>query len=66
MTIQTIWDTMYQTKAPDAVSWYRPDLERSIELIQAVIPDLSTSIIDVWGRRIDARGRSLGKRLSGY
>ena len=49
MTIQTHWDTVYQTKAPDAVSWYRPHLERSIELIQAVVPNLSASIIDVGG-----------------
>lgn len=43
------WDTVYRTKAPDAVSWYRPHLERSVELIQAVVPDLSASIIDVGG-----------------
>ena len=49
MTIQTHWDTVYQTKAPDAVSWYRPHLERSLELIQSVVPDLSASIIDVGG-----------------
>lgn len=49
MTIQTHWDTVYQTKAPDGVSWYRPHLERSLELIQAVVPDFSASIIDVGG-----------------
>ena len=49
MTIQTHWDTVYRTKAPDAVSWYRPHLERSLELIQAVVPDFSASIIDVGG-----------------
>ena len=49
MTIQTHWDTVYQTKAPDAVSWYRPHLERSLGLIQAVVPDFSASIIDVGG-----------------
>jgi 2-polyprenyl-3-methyl-5-hydroxy-6-metoxy-1,4-benzoquinol methylase len=49
MKIQTHWDAVYQTKAPDAVSWYRPHLERSLELIQAVVPDLSASIIDVGG-----------------
>lgn len=45
----THWDTVYQTRAPDAVSWYRPHLERSIDLIQRVAPDLSASIIDVGG-----------------
>lgn len=49
MNIKTHWDTVYQTKAPDAVSWYRPHLERSIELIQAVAPEFSASIIDVGG-----------------
>ena len=49
MTIQTHWETVYLTKAPDAVSWYRPHLERSLELIHAVVPDLSASIIDVGG-----------------
>jgi len=49
MTIQTHWDTVYETKAPDAVSWYRPHLERSLELIQSVVPDVSASIIDVGG-----------------
>jgi SAM-dependent methyltransferase len=49
MTIENHWDTVYRTKAPDAVSWYRPHLERSLELIQAVVPDLSASIIDVGG-----------------
>jgi 2-polyprenyl-3-methyl-5-hydroxy-6-metoxy-1,4-benzoquinol methylase len=45
----THWDTVYRTKAPDAVSWYRLHLERSIDLIQRVAPDLSASIIDVGG-----------------
>ena len=49
MTNQNHWDTVYETKAPDAVSWYRPHLERSLELIQAVVPDVSASIIDVGG-----------------
>jgi len=49
MTIENYWDTVYRTKAPDAVSWYRPHLEHSLELIEAVVPDLSASIIDVGG-----------------
>ena len=43
------WDSVYRTKAPDAVSWYRPHLERSIDLIQRVAPDVSARIIDVGG-----------------
>ena len=49
MKNQAHWDTVYRTKAPDAVSWYRPHLERSLELIQAVVPDFSASIVDVGG-----------------
>ena len=45
----THWDNVYRTKAPDGVSWYRPHLERSIDLIQRVAPDCSASIIDVGG-----------------
>jgi 2-polyprenyl-3-methyl-5-hydroxy-6-metoxy-1,4-benzoquinol methylase len=45
----THWDSVYQTKASDAVSWYRPHLERSIDLIGRVAPNLSASIIDVGG-----------------
>jgi 2-polyprenyl-3-methyl-5-hydroxy-6-metoxy-1,4-benzoquinol methylase len=47
--VETHWDTVYRTKAPDAVSWYRPHLERSVDLIQRVAPDFSASIIDVGG-----------------
>ena len=43
------WDTVYRTKAPDAVSWYRPHLERSLALIRRAAPDLASSIIDVGG-----------------
>jgi 2-polyprenyl-3-methyl-5-hydroxy-6-metoxy-1,4-benzoquinol methylase len=43
------WDAIYRTKAPDAVSWYRPHLEHSIELIRRIAPDPSASIIDVGG-----------------
>ena len=43
------WENIYTTKAPDAVSWYRPHLETSLELIQRVAPARSTPIIDVGG-----------------
>lgn len=43
------WDTVYRTKAPDAVSWYRPHLDTSIDLITRVAPDISAAIIDVGG-----------------
>jgi SAM-dependent methyltransferase len=43
------WENVYRTKAPDAVSWYRPHLERSLELIKDAAPNRSASIIDVGG-----------------
>lgn len=43
------WDAVYRSKAPDAVSWYRAHLERSLALIERVAPDPSAAIIDVGG-----------------
>lgn len=43
------WDAVYRSKAPDAVSWYLPHLERSIDLIARVASDRSAAIIDVGG-----------------
>jgi 2-polyprenyl-3-methyl-5-hydroxy-6-metoxy-1,4-benzoquinol methylase len=49
MNVQNHWEQIYGTKAPDAVSWYRPHLETSLELIERAAPDCSASIIDVGG-----------------
>src|SRR6516162_7890759 len=49
MDVKPHWENIYTTKAPDAVSWYRPHLETSLELIQTVAPARSTPIIDVGG-----------------
>ncbi|HEY7680702.1 MAG TPA: class I SAM-dependent methyltransferase [Terriglobia bacterium] len=43
------WEKVYATKAPDAVSWYRPHLERSLELIVRAAPDPGAAILDVGG-----------------
>lgn len=43
------WENVYQTKAPDAVSWYSPHLETSLRLIQRAAPSRSASIIDIGG-----------------
>lgn len=48
MNPQKHWEAIYQTKAPDAVSWYRPHLEKSLELIlKAVNGNRDATIIDV-------------------
>jgi 2-polyprenyl-3-methyl-5-hydroxy-6-metoxy-1,4-benzoquinol methylase len=49
MNTQTHWEKIYTEKAPDAVSWYRPHLETSLELIERAASDFSASIIDVGG-----------------
>lgn len=49
MDPQSHWEKIYTEKAPDAVSWYRPHLEKSLLLIEQVAPDRSASIIDVGG-----------------
>ncbi len=43
------WEKVYTTKAPDAVSWYRAHLERSLQLIRRVATSSSSPIIDVGG-----------------
>jgi SAM-dependent methyltransferase len=49
MDAQNHWERIYGTKAPDAVSWYRPHLEASLHLITQAAPGHSASIIDVGG-----------------
>jgi hypothetical protein len=43
------WETVYGTKAPEAVSWYRPHLETSLALIERAAAGYSASIIDAGG-----------------
>jgi SAM-dependent methyltransferase len=43
------WDNVYNTKAPEAVSWYQPHLETSLRLIEGVCPGRQWSVIDVGG-----------------
>lgn len=49
MERQAHWEQVYQSKAADAVSWYRLHLERSMELIGCAATDPSASVIDVGG-----------------
>ena len=41
------WDKVYRTKQPTEVSWYRPHLETSLQLIEAAAPNREAAIIDV-------------------
>ena len=47
MNVEAHWETVFRTKAPDAVSWYRPHLEVSLGLIARCAPEPCASIIDV-------------------
>lgn len=49
MDAKTYWEKIYTTKAPGAVSWYRPHLEISLALIERAAEARSASIIDVGG-----------------
>jgi SAM-dependent methyltransferase len=43
------WETVYEQKQPDQVSWYRPHLERSMQVIDDANLDRTAAIIDVGG-----------------
>jgi SAM-dependent methyltransferase len=43
------WETVYRTKRPTEVSWYRPHLDVSLQLIEEAAPDRDARIIDVGG-----------------
>jgi 2-polyprenyl-3-methyl-5-hydroxy-6-metoxy-1,4-benzoquinol methylase len=49
MNVQGHWEKIYTEKAPNAVSWYRPHLEKSLALIEEMAPHYSASIVDVGG-----------------
>ena len=43
------WETVYSTKAPESVSWYRPHLETSLALIERAADGYSASIVEIGG-----------------
>jgi hypothetical protein len=43
MNVQTHWEKIYAEKAPDAVGWYRPHLETSLELIERASSTLAVA-----------------------
>jgi 2-polyprenyl-3-methyl-5-hydroxy-6-metoxy-1,4-benzoquinol methylase len=47
MDTRTHWESVYTTKAPDQVSWYRPHLNTSLALIERAVPEHAAAIIDV-------------------
>ncbi|HEY0600861.1 class I SAM-dependent methyltransferase [Brevundimonas sp.] len=49
MTTRAHWETVYQTRSEDEVSWYRPHLDVSLRLIEDAAPDRGAAVIDVGG-----------------
>ena len=49
MDAQRHWENIYGKKAADELSWYRPHLDTSLELIERAAPEYSASIIDIGG-----------------
>lgn len=43
------WESVYETKAADAVSWYAPHLKESLRYIAATSVERNAAIIDVGG-----------------
>ena len=46
---KTHWENVYRTKLPSEVSWYRPHLDISLQLIDEAASDRNAHIIDVGG-----------------
>ncbi len=49
MTTKAHWDGVYQTKAVDEVSWYRPHLDVSLTLIERATSNSGGAVVDVGG-----------------
>jgi SAM-dependent methyltransferase len=47
MDARSHWEQVYATKDREQLSWFRPHLERSLELIERADPDRAASILDV-------------------
>ena len=47
MDARSHWEQVHATKDPEQVSWFRPHLERSLEMIERAAPDRRASIVDV-------------------
>jgi len=43
------WESVYRFKAQDAVSWYKPHLDASINFIERYAKDRSAAVLDVGG-----------------
>ena len=49
MNKQKHWETIYETKNPTEVSWFKSHLQKSLELIESAKLDTDAQIIDIGG-----------------
>ena len=49
MDAKAHWESVYQTKRADRVSWFQPRAEILLDLIRRVAPDRTARVIDVGG-----------------
>lgn len=47
MNRRLLWETVYQTKAPDQVSWFQAEARLSLGVIERLAPDRGTETIDI-------------------
>lgn len=57
------WEKVYQTKHPTEVSWYRPHLDVSLELIEEAARNRDARVIDVGGGESTSSLRRLVPRV---
>ncbi len=60
------WQTVYQSKAEQQTSWFRPHLDESLRLIDWLHLAADTPVIDVGAGRSHPGGRFAGARLYRY
>lgn len=49
MNVKNHWESVYETKSAESVSWYAPHLRESLHFVQWAAPSNSARIIDVGG-----------------
>ena len=49
MDTKARWETIYQKKQPNEVSWFQREATLSLALIRRMAPELGSAIVDVGG-----------------
>ena len=63
MDAKAHWESVYQTKRADRLSWFQPRAEISLDLIRRVAPDRTSRVIDVGGGASGTRRWAVGRRV---